>query len=187
MITLTERDRRTIRIAAVGLLIYLGFFYGVRGWNRLEAGRTSYHQLLRQASDARLELDRHINQRLRLEKLRNSSQIDLANLPTVTLVAEASAAIQDAARSAGIGISSMREAPGSRAGAELATIHIEAAGPLPGALTLLDRLGTIGFPLLVDSIQLDPEPRGPGMLKLTLRIVILDYQQWSSPEDRRHA
>jgi hypothetical protein len=187
MLTLTDRDRRTIRIAVVGLILYLGLFYGVRGWNRLETGRTHYQQLLVQANDARIELDRHVNHRLRLQKLRDSSRIDLANLPTVTLVAEASAAIQDTARSSGIGISSMRESPGSRTGAELATIHIEAAGPLPGVVTLLDRLGTTGFPLLIDSIQIDPEPRGPGMQKLTLRIVILDYHQWQTTENRRHA
>jgi hypothetical protein len=186
MPALTERDRRTLRLAVLALAIYLGLFYGTRGCTRLEARRAAYQQLLHQAEALRLELERQENRRLRLEKLKAASRIEVSQLASTTLVAQVSAAIQQAAQTAGVGIGSIRELPGSRSGAELAAIQLEAQGPLAGVVTLLDRLETLTFPLLVDSVQIDPDPRGPGVMKLTLRIVILDYDRWQREEDSRH-
>jgi hypothetical protein len=66
-------------------------------------------------------------------------------------------------------------------------MQLDATGPVAAIMSLLHQLETTGFPLIVDSIQIDPDPRGPGMVKLTLRIVILDHDLWKQPEGRRNA
>ena len=60
-------------------------------------------------------------------------------------------------------------------------MQLEGAGPVPAVTAFLHRLDTLGFPLIVDSVQLSPEPR-PGMLKLNLTIIILDFDQWKKEE-----
>ena len=52
---------------------------------------------------------------------------------------------------------------------------------MPAVTTFLSRLDTLGYPMVVDSVQLSPEPR-PGMLKVTLTIIILDFDQWKKEE-----
>ena len=65
----------------------------------------------------------------------------------------------------------------------------------------LHRLQTLGYPLVVDALQLTPDtpkpgaPSGmqpgvqpgmqPGMLKMSLTIVILNFDQWK--EEKPHA
>jgi len=46
---------------------------------------------------------------------------------------------------------------------------------------LLSRLESVGFPLIIDSVQLTPDPR-PGQLKINLTILILDFEQWKKEE-----
>jgi len=47
-------------------------------------------------------------------------------------------------------------------------------------MSLLHRLETLGYPLILDSVQMTPEVTKPGMVKLNLTIVILDFDQWKS-------
>src|ERR687883_218889 len=57
MAALTERDKRTIRLASIGIGIYLVLFFGVTGWKKLERKRADYQTLLakvrKEESDAR--------------------------------------------------------------------------------------------------------------------------------------
>jgi hypothetical protein len=185
MPTLTQRDKRTIRFAAVGIAFYLLVFFGISGWNRLEAVRLDYRQRLAQAETAALDLARHRNKILLLDKLKHGSTVDLSRLPRATIVGQASAAIQRSAQSSGAKIGPIRESPGSPSGKELASMQLEATGPVAGVMTFLHGLDTLEFPLIVDSLQIDPDPKKPGMVKLIIHVVLLDFEQWKK-EERTH-
>jgi hypothetical protein len=45
-------------------------------------------------------------------------------------------------------------------------------------------LETLGYPLILDSVQINPDATKPGMVKLNLTIVILDFEQWKNEEMR---
>jgi hypothetical protein len=100
----------------------------------------------------------------------------------VSLVAEASAAIQKAASSGGIQLGPIRESPARTSSKELASMQLEGTGPIPAAMGLLHRLQSLGYPLIVDSVQITPDATKPGMVKLNLTIIILDFEQWKTEE-----
>ncbi len=178
MRAITQRDKRTIQIAAIGLATYLVIFYGWRGSQNLETRRTQYRQLLVEAQSLKLEMLQYETRFLQKEKLKANFRIDPPKLARMSLVGEASEAIQKAAQSGGIQLGPMRESPGSAAAKELATMQMEGTGPITAITALLHRIETLGFPLVVDSIQIDPDSKRPGNVKLTLHLIVLDYDQW---------
>ncbi len=179
MPTLTQREQRTIRLGAAVIAIYLALFFGWGGWKRLEAKRSQYEQLLTDAQRLKRELQPYENRVLLAQKLKETFHMDPQNLSRTTLVAQASAAIQKAAASGGIQVGPMRESPARASARELASMQLEGVGPVPAVMTLLHRLETLGYPLIVDSIQITPEAAKPGMVKINLTIVILDFEQWT--------
>ncbi len=181
---LTDHEKRTIRIAAIGLAVYLVLFLGVRGWRGLEARRSEYQKLVRDGDRLKQELRPYENKILLLEKLKETFHIDPSKLSKATLVAEASAAIQKAAASGGVQLGPIRESPARASSKELASMQIEGFGPVPAMMTLLHRLETLGYPLMIDSVQINSEPAKPGMIKVNITIVILDYEQWKKEELR---
>jgi len=96
-------------------------------------------------------------------------------------VADASAAIQKAAQSGKVQLGPIRETPGRSSAKELASIQLEGVGPVPAIMGFLHQLGSLGYPLVVDAVQLTPENK-PGSLKMNLTIVILDFEQWKKDE-----
>ena len=44
-------------------------------------------------------------------------------------------------------------------------------------MAFLNQLEGVGYPVIIDSVQLTPDMR-PGQLKLSLTLVILDFEQW---------
>jgi hypothetical protein len=96
------------------------------------------------------------------------------------VVAEASSAIQKAAQGGGFQVGPIREAPAHASGRELASIQFEGSGPVKGAVGLLHRLESVGYPLIIDSAQFTADPMRPGQLKVKLTVVILDFEQWKS-------
>ena len=180
MPAMTQREKRTIRIAAIGIAIYLLLFFGFRGWKRVEASREEYQKLAAEAQKIRGELPPYENRVLLFEKLSEAYQLDPRKLKAETLVADASAAIQNAARQGGIQLGPIRETAGRATGRELSSIQVEGMGPVPAALALLHKLQTLGFPLVIDQLQLTPESPRPGMMKMNLTIVILNYEAWKT-------
>jgi hypothetical protein len=63
-------------------------------------------------------------------------------------------------------------------GRELSSIQIDGAGPLPAALNLVHTLQALGYPVVIESMQLVQEANKPGMLKVNLTLVILNFEQW---------
>lgn len=181
MPTLTERDRRTLRRAAVGIAIYLMLFFGWRGWRQLELRRAQHQDLTLTAQRLQQEIASHENRVLLFEKLKTGLRIDPASLSRASLAGEASAAIQKTAASAGVKLGPIRESAARSAARELSSMQIEGAGTIPAVMGLFHRLETLGFPLIIDSVQITPDNR-PGQIKVSLTIVILDYDQWRKEE-----
>jgi hypothetical protein len=159
---MTERDKKTIRIGAVIVAIYLAGFYGIRGFKRGESGRAEYQKLVRQAEQLQEEVRAQETKVLLFEKLSEIYKFDPRKLSKETLVAEASAAIQTAAQQGGVAIGPIRETPGRGSARELSTIQVEATGPVTAAMGLLHKLQTLGFPLIIESVQLTQPSAGGG-------------------------
>ena len=94
----------------------------------------------------------------------------------------ASAAIQKAATAGGIQLGPLRETPSRGAAREIAQMQFEGTGKVEAVLGLLSQLESIGYPLIVDALQLNPDAKKPGLVKMTLTILILDFEQWKKGE-----
>ena len=184
MRTLTDHEQRTIRIAAVAVGIYLVLFIGLSVWKRLETRRSAYQKLVMDARSLKRELEPYENRALLIEKLKETFHFDPLKLSKATLVAEASAAIQKTAQSGGVQLGPIRESAARPSAKELASMQLEGFGPVPALLTFLHRLETLGYPLLLDSVQISSDPTKPGMVKVSLTIIILDFDQWKKEEAR---
>jgi hypothetical protein len=57
-------------------------------------------------------------------------------------------------------------------------MQVEGSGQVASALQLLHRLRTLGYPLLIDSVQFGPAQGRPGQIKVNVSITILNYDQW---------
>jgi hypothetical protein len=182
MPALTEREKRTVRIGAIGVSIYLLLFLGFRAWKKLESGRASYQELLARVQREQRDVRSAENKVLLFEKLTDAFHLDPRKLPKETLVAEASAAIQNAARQGGFQLGPVRESAGRGTGRELSSIQFDGFGPLPAALTMIHKIQTLGYPVLIDSLQLSQDPTKPGMLKVNATVVILNFEQWKTEE-----
>lgn len=214
---LTPREKRTVRIGLAAIVIYLAFFVGLHGWKSFSKRRSDYQQLVKEAQGLRQEVQPYESKALLVKKLMEDFRLDPAKLSRVSLVAEASAAIQQAALSGGVQLGPIRESPGRPSTHELASVQLEATGAVPALMALLHRLDHLGYPLMVDSVQISSPMAGqpgaigpmgpsgpmgartamgpmrlpgaiapmapmgpPGMIKLSLTIVILDFDQWKS-------
>jgi hypothetical protein len=183
---LTDREQRAIRRAAVAIAIYLVAFYGWRGWKVLEDKRFEYQLLWRDAQHLKQIVQPYEDKALHAQKLMEAFRFDPAKLARKSVVSDASAAIQKAATGGGIQLGPIRESPARSAARELASMQLEGSGPIAAALAFLQQLESIGFPLILESVQLSPDATKPGMVKLNLTIVILDFDQWKN-EEPRHA
>lgn len=182
MRTLTEREQRTIRFAGIFIGAYLAVYCAYIGWSYLESKRASYRALVRQAHDFKEGLLPYETRTLVVKKLMDDFHMDPAKLSRASVVAEASAAIQQAAAAGGIQVGPIRESPGRAAGQELASMQFEGTGQISAVVSLLSRMETLGYPLIIDSVQLTPDAMRPGQMKVSLTIIILDFEQWKGDQ-----
>jgi hypothetical protein len=173
MRALTPRERRTARLGAGVLIVYLAGFWGLRAWRHLEARRSEYEDLALEAQSLRAQVDLEDARRQRLERLKSSTRIDVARLDSKTLVSEAVAALGKAAQSCGLTVSTLKETPGRTSERELAVIQIEAVSTLNGALQFLHGLRSLGYPLVADKLQLKTPGMQPGQVKLSLGVAVV--------------
>ena len=106
--TLSEKDRRTVRVAAIGLGIYLALFFGGRAFGFLSRRHAEYRQLQADATALRSRLDLYGARAARVERLMETFQMDPAHLNKTTLVARASEAIQQTAALGGLQLGPIR-------------------------------------------------------------------------------
>ena len=185
MPALSNREKRTLRIGGVILAAYLLIFFGISGWKSLERSRANYQKLLSEAQRLKREIAPYENRVLLTEKLKEAFHMDPQKLSRTTLVSDASAAIQRAAGTGGIQLGPIRETAARASAKELASMQLEGAGQPTAVMAFLHKISSLGFPIIVDSVQLNPETTKPGMIKLHLTIVILDYLQWKKEEAPR--
>ena len=176
--SLSDRERRTIRLAGIGTAIYLLLFGGLQVWEYLNKKRSDYSSLLKEAEILKQRVQVYEDKILVLKKLMDEFRMDPAKLSRVSVVAEANAAIQKAAMAGGVQLGPIRESPGRPSSRELASMQIEAMGPVPALMGLVPRLQTLGYPLVLDAVQVNADARQPGMVKASLTVIILDFELW---------
>ena len=181
---MTDRERRLIQFAGVGIAIYLILFVGIKFF---EKKRSEYRQLTQQAHDLREHALPYKDRVALVKKLMDDFHMDPAKLKKETVVSEASAAIQKAARSGGLQLGSIRESPARGSGLTLATVQLESSGQVTAALSFLASLNSIGFPLVVDSVQFTADNTRPGQVKMNLIILILDFNQEKEQKEQKEA
>ncbi|HEY5041852.1 MAG TPA: hypothetical protein VIK53_07600 [Verrucomicrobiae bacterium] len=182
MHTLSSSEKRTIRYAAIFLLICLVLLGGSKVWKFLSHRRADYLQMVAEARQLKSGSDLDTDQAAVVKRLMEDFQLDPAALSTNTVVADASAAIQKAATSGGVKLGAIRESAGRSSAKELATIQFEGSGPVAAVISLLHRLPLLGYPLLVDSVQITTDAMRPGQIKLSVTIIVQDFEQWKKTE-----
>lgn len=186
MRTLNPHEKRTIRIAGMLLAAYLVLFYGMQALKGLEAKRANYQKLVLNAQRVKQDFRRYQDRQQLIEDLREKYHLYPTNRSKATLVADASAAIQQAAASGQVQLGPLREASSRGSSKELASMQLEGVGPVPAITAFVHRVQTLGYPILIDSLQLSSEPAKPGVVKLSLTIIILDFDEWKL-EEAQHA
>ena len=189
MRSLTDRENRLIRLAAAGIVIYLALFYG---WRFLTTKRAEYRQLVAEAQTLRQQVRPYQDKVLLVQKMMDDFHMDPVTLKRETVVANASAAIQQVAKSGGLQLGPIRESPARTAGsAALTTVQLESAGQVPATLTFLAGLNRLGFPVVVDSVQFSADHSRPGQVRMSLTLSILDFSRQKvekpKPTEAAHA
>ncbi|MDB6130609.1 MAG: hypothetical protein JWM04_1716 [Verrucomicrobiales bacterium] len=151
-------------------------------WKSLEANRAEYRKMVEESQRLKLVMQPYVDKADKIKTLMERYHLDPTRLSKTTAVAEASSAIQKAAMSSGIQFGPIRESPGRGSSKELASIKLEGMGPIPAVVAFFHRLDTIGYPLVIESVQLNPETSRPGSAKVSLTIILLDFEQWKKEE-----
>jgi hypothetical protein len=183
---MTSKEKRTVRLAMSGIAVYLALFFGFKAWKFGAAKRAEYRQLYVEAQGLKAEVKRYDDKIAVVKNLMQDFHMDPTTFTRPNVVAEASAAIQKAALGSGFQLGPIRETATRTSGKELGSIQFEGTGPLKGAMGLLNTLKTLGYPLIIDSMQIAGDPMRPEQMKLKLVIVVLDFDQWKT-EGTPHA
>ncbi len=179
MRTLSASEKRTVRLGALVIGIYLILFCGFQMRKYLEQKRAAYLRVVRQANALKLRIQPYQERVQLIQKLMDGFHMDPAKLSRATVVGEASAAIQRAATSSGIQVGPVSESP-ARGGAKELSLVFEGTGQVQAVVGLLNRLETTGYPLIVESVQISAEASRPGQVKMKLNILVLDFEQWKA-------
>src|SRR4051812_47142252 len=122
---LSEKEKRTIRVAIAVLGIYFAFFAGQKVWALIATRRAEYTKLVEQATNLRAELQPYQDKVAVAQKLMEASRLDPGKLSRTSLVAEASSAILKAATIGGIQLGPMRESAARQSGKELTAMQLD--------------------------------------------------------------
>jgi hypothetical protein len=182
---LSDREKRTIRIAAIGLGAYLVLFIGHKTYSALESERTAY-QTLQQESDAvDIRWLKEQKKRARLEALRDHWQLDVDRLALDTVVGDARVAIEKAAKTCRVGLGFARESPGRARAHVLAVFQLSGSGKTDAVAKFFDQISRTGYPVLLDTIHLKTTTKQPGKVTFSFSVSLIDYLNWTAPEGRR--
>ncbi|MEO6035844.1 MAG: hypothetical protein ABIQ35_11360 [Verrucomicrobiota bacterium] len=61
-------------------------------------------------------------------------------------------------------------------------MQLEGSGSVPAIMGFLHSVTTLGYPIVLDAVQISSDPTKPGAIKVSLTIVILDFEQWKKVE-----
>lgn len=183
---LNNREKRTLRIGGLVVAVYLAGFVLLQAWKIGQGRRAEYQRMVREYALLSEKVAIHQEKAKVAGELMEEMRMDPMSLSRTTLVAAATAAIHQSAMKGGIQLGPVRETPSSAGARELSAVQLEAVGPVPAILSFLQGIGTLGFPLIADSVQFTAEQR-PGQVKMNVTIVLLDFAQWKTSEDRSDA
>jgi len=136
-----------------------------------------YERLRQDAENLRREILPYEAKAEQLAKWMETTRIDPAKLNSATLAADASDAIQNTARGGGIVFTMVRETVSRGSERELATFLFEGSGQVPAILMFMENLKTLGFPLVIDSVQFSADPMRGGT-KVSMTVVLLNFEKW---------
>jgi hypothetical protein len=182
MRTLTDHEKRSLRWGTIGIATYLLLFCGFKMWQYLHHQRTEYVKLVADAKVLKLKVETYQQRAEVVKRMMDDYHLDPAKLTRETIVGEASSAIQKVAAGSGVQIGTVRETASRGNVDEIATMQVEASGQVAGVTGMLNRMQALGYPLVIDSVQISSDAARPGMMKLSLTIVILNYENWKNPE-----
>jgi len=183
MHALSPSEKRTIRIGAVIAGVCLALFCTQQIWKIFSRQNGDYKSLLAEADALRAELKPYKGKTEDVRTLMEKFRMDPNHLSRTSVVAEASAALLKTAASSGVQLGPIRETSARQSNKEIASIQLDCTGQVSNLLGFLHRFESIGYPIIIDSVQLSPEPSKPGNLKMHVGLVILDFDQWK-PDER---
>ena len=152
-------------------------------WKFFARESAEYHQLLQQADNLRAELKPYKGKVEDIRTLMEKFKLDPNHLSRTSVVAEASAAILKTATSSGVQLGPIHETAARQANKEISAIQLDCMGQVSALLGFLYRFESIGYPIVIDSVQISSDPTKPGNLKMHLGLIILDFDQWK-PDER---
>ncbi len=176
--TLTASEKRTIRYGALVILIFLVLFGGLKICKFFAGLRTHYRTMVAEAHQLRVDAALDADEAAVVRKMMTDFNLDPAALTTNSAVANANAAIQNAAKSGGIQIEAVHESAGGNSAEELGTIQFQGSGPSTAVVTLIRQLPLLGSPLVIRSLQMTADPMRPGQVKLNVTVVVLNFDNW---------
>jgi len=179
---LTPQEKRTIRLAGIGLAVYLTLFGGFMLVKALDRSRADYRAEVAEARALRDKIQTYRDKADLIGDLMERYHMDPTRLSRTNVIAEASAALQKAATEAGISPGTIRESAARGTGKEIASIQLEGAGNVQGLMSLLYHLPTLGYPLILDELQITSGGPMPGAVKFNMTIAVLDFEQWSKAQ-----
>ncbi len=182
---LTDREKRTLRLAGFLVAAYLVVFYGTKLFGSLESQRGAYAEAYLNAQTLQVKRLREIQKRKRLEKLKTEWNIDFPKLQKKTVVGDARVALETTARTCGVGLGFSKESPGRVRAGELTVFQVQGSGKTQNVARFLHALKTrLGYPMVVDRIHLKAQKR-PGLVSFTFTATLLGYSTWKPQETSR--
>ena len=179
---LSQSEKRTVRLGAIIVGACLLFLAGQQVWKFFARESGEYHERLAEADKLRDELKPYKGKVEDIRTLMEKFKLDPNHLSRTSVVAEASAAILKTATSSGIQLGPIHETAARHANKEISSIQLDCTGQVSALLGFLYRFESIGYPIIIESVQLNPEPSKPGNLKMHLGLIILDFDQWKADE-----
>jgi hypothetical protein len=184
---LSASEKRTIRLGATAVAICLALFCLQQIWKFFSSQNADYKTLLAQTDTLRAELRPYKGKTEDVRTLMEKFHMDPNHLSRTSVVAEASAALFKTAASSGIQLGPIRESATRQSAKEMAAIQLDCTGQVPNLLGFLHRFESMGYPIIIDAVQLTSDPTRPGNLKMHLGLVILDFEQWKAEERKPNA
>ena len=175
---MSERDKKLIRFTSIGLGIYLVIFFGFELLAKAEEARRSYKALVSEARNFNDMLKPYETRILLLEKLRKDLNVEPGGLDSETLVADVSAAIQEAAGQCGLGLGPLQESPSRATGATLTTMRLSGEGQIESIIKFVHAAPRLGFPILIETLNVSGDESSGAQRRFDMELRVLDYKNW---------
>ncbi len=183
MAKLNAREQRIVKWALVLVPLYLLLFYGLAGVRALEEQRKEFGNIQLEAEEVELRITKEAKKYKRLKRMREEWSLHLKELNTATLVTSAREAVQSAASKCGVGLGNSQEMGRGNNNDLLRVIQMQGSGKTEAVLRFLYLCPRLGYPLLLDNLQIKGVPGKPGRLTLTFSLAIVNTDRWKEKSD----